>query len=293
MNKHFPRAAAWLRRKSVRERIRKTAWYLVLSLAGIVFIMPFYWAAVSSFKTLGEMYQFPPKLIFSDLNWQNYVTALTVLPFHRFLANTLLIILFKTVGTMASCTLVGFAFARLQFKGRNVLFYVLLSTMMLPEAARLIPDYQMMQMFGWIDTFKPMIVPSFLALNVFYVFLMRQYFRTIPRSLEEVAKIDGCSSARIFLEIMVPLAKPAILTVGVFAFISGWQDFADPLIYLQTFTKFTIALGLKMFQDAEGGTFGNMLMAASMVAMIPIVAIFFVAQKYFIKGIVISGGTKG
>jgi ABC-type glycerol-3-phosphate transport system permease component len=280
-------------RKSFQDRVRKIALYLVLSAIGAFFILPFYWAFMASFKSLTEMYQFPPRLTFSHLQWQNYVAALTVLPFHRFLANTLLIILFKVAGTVVSCTLVGFAFARLQFRGRNFLFYALISTMMLPEAARMIPDYQIMQLFGWIDTYKPLVVPSFLAVNVFNVFLMRQYFRTIPKSLDEAAKIDGCSSARIFLEIMVPLAKPAILTIGVFSFIAGWQDFADPLIYLQTFSKFTISLGLKMFQDAEGGTFGNLLMAASMVAMVPILVIFFVAQRYFIKGIVISGGSKG
>jgi ABC-type glycerol-3-phosphate transport system permease component len=280
--------ASFFKTKTFKRRLQAWTSYVLLSLFGVVFVVPFLWGAVGSFKSLDDMYEMPPKIIGSELKWENYIKAFTYVPFGRFMFNSFSIVILNMAGVAVSCTITGYAFSRVKWKGRDFFFYVLLSGMMLPAAARMVPMYQIMSILGWLDTYKPMTIPYWLGLNVFNSFLMRQYFRTIPKSLEEAAKIDGCSSFRIFLEIMVPLAKPAIATIMILTFIFNWQNFAGPLMYLSTYQKFTVALGLRMFQSMTS-SYTHLLMAASMIALIPLLIIFFLGQKYFVKGIVLSG----
>ncbi|MFH1761027.1 MAG: carbohydrate ABC transporter permease [bacterium] len=286
-NEKFKEVSFW-RKKSFKKELQKWSSYVFLSLLAVVFIVPFVWALSGSFKNLDEMYAMPPRLLGAELKWDNYITAFQVLPFGRFMFNSFSIIILNMVGVGVSCTITGYAFSRVKWKGRDFFFYVMLSGMMLPSAAKMVPMYQVMKLLGWLDTYKPLTIPYWLGLNVFNAFLMRQYFRTIPKSLEDAAKIDGCSSFRIFLEIMVPLAKPAVATIMILTFIYNWQSFSAPLVYLSTYKKFTVALGLRMFQSASQN-YTHLLMAASMIALLPVLIVFFLGQKYFIKGIVLSG----
>ncbi|MEW6042626.1 MAG: carbohydrate ABC transporter permease [Elusimicrobiota bacterium] len=283
----FKKAAFW-KTKSFKTNVRVWSSHIFLCLFAIFFLAPFLWGLIGSFKSLDEMYEMPPKLLGSKIRWENYSQAFTALPFGRFMFNSFSIVFLNMLGVGVSCTITGYAFARAKWKGRDFFFYVLLSSMMLPGAARMVPMYQVVKMLDWLDTYKPMTIPHWLGLDVFYTFLMRQYFRTIPKSLEEAARIDGCSSFRIFSDIMVPLARPAIATVMILLFISNWQNFVGPLMYLSTYHKYTIAIGLRMFQDASGN-YTHLLMAASMITLIPVLIVFFLGQKYFVKGIVISG----
>jgi ABC-type glycerol-3-phosphate transport system permease component len=188
---------------------------------------------------------------------------------------------------MLSCTLVAFAFARLQYPSRDFWFVVLLSTMMLPTHVTIIPHFVLFRILGWLNTFKPLIVPAFFG-SAFYIFLLRQFFLTIPQELDDAATVDGCGIFRIYWQIILPLAKPALATVAVFSFISHWNDFLGPLIYLTSPEKMTIAVGLRLFRS-QYSTEMHLLMAASTVAVLPILVIFFVAQKYFIQGIALTG----
>ncbi|NIA14025.1 MAG: ABC transporter permease subunit [Nitrospiraceae bacterium] len=220
----------------------------------------------------------------------NYKAAMTVLPFHLFIFNSFYISLFSVTGQVLCASLAGFGFARMRFRGRDAWFVVLLATMMLPAQVTMIPHYQIFRALGWLDSFKPLIVPCFLggAQGAFYIFLMRQFFKTIPVELEEAARIDGCSSFRIYWDIMLPLAMPAVAAVAVLGFIQHWQDLMRPLIYLSSHELFPVSLGLNMFQSMHGGRPQYML-AASNLTLIPILVAFFAAQKYFVEGITLTG----
>jgi ABC-type glycerol-3-phosphate transport system permease component len=210
------------------------------------------------------------------------------IPFHLFLVNSLIVTGACVIGQLCSASLVAFSFARLRWFGRDFLFILMLSTLMLPAAVTLIPHFILFKQLGWIDTFKPLIVPSYFGGGVFSIFLLRQFFKTIPTDLEDAARIDGCSSFRFFLQIAVPLAKPALATVAVLSFVAHWNNFLHPLIYLNSYRKFTVAIGISMFRDAYN-IFPHYMMAASVMALVPILIIFFVAQRYLIRGIVLTG----
>jgi len=222
------------------------------------------------------------------LRWGNYRDAWTAEPFNRFLLNTLIITLACIIGQVFSASLVGFGFSRLHFPGRNALFFVMLATLMLPGQVTMIPVYLIYRSLGWIDTFLPLTVPAFLGGGPFFIFLFRQFFMTLPRELDEAARVDGCSAFRIYWNVLMPLCKPVVATIAVFSFIAHWNEFLAPLIYLNSPEKQTLALGLRTFQ----GTFVtqlHLLMAASLVVLLPILVIFFLAQKQFIKGVALSG----
>ncbi|MCC6484840.1 MAG: carbohydrate ABC transporter permease [Armatimonadetes bacterium] len=222
--------------------------------------------------------------------WQNYTEALTP-PNFRFLLylrNTLLITFFALVGQVASCCLVAFGFARLRFPGRNALFIVLLSTMMLPAQVTMVPLFKIFVTLGWYDTFLPLTVPAFFATSGFFVFLLRQYFMSIPLEMDEAARIDGASTAQVFGRVILPQIKPAVATVAIFSFMGHWNDFLGPLIYLGNPDLRTLALGLYAFQG-EHSVDVQLLMAAATVVMLPLLALFAAAQRYFIQGVVISG----
>jgi multiple sugar transport system permease protein len=270
------------------EKLKQAAVFGILCILSLSFLFPILWSIFASLKSLGEVYAFPPTLWLSDPQWSNYGQALSKLPFMRFMANTLVICIACTVGQVLSSSIVGYAFARLQWKGRELWFLVLLATMMLPHQVLLIPHYLIYKELGWINTYKPLIVPTWLGGGAFFIFLFRQFFKGIPREMEEAAQLDGASAWQIYWNIFLPNAKPVLATVAVMSFISHWKDFMGPLIYLTDFEKFPISLGLQMYNSLEG-SWVNYLMAASVVALAPLVLIFFFAQRYFTKGLLLTG----
>ena len=282
--------------QSIRRRRRpglagRAAAYALLAAVSVAFLFPILWSMTASVKSLREVYRYPPRIWVSDPRWSNYPEALSKLPFAAFMANTLVIVVAATTGQVLSSSLVGYAFARLPFRGRGAWFVLLLATMMLPAQILLIPHFLIYKSLGWVNTYKPLIVPFWLGGGAFFIFLFRQFFKSIPQELEEAARIDGAGDFQIYWQIFLPNAKPVLATVAVMSFIFHWKNFMGPLIYLSDFERYPISLGLHMYNSLEG-SWVNLLMAASIVALAPLVLIFFVAQRYFVRGMLLTG-TKG
>lgn len=268
------------------------ATYGLLIGGSMVMLVPLAWMLLTSLKSFDEVIASPPVWLPRKPIWGNYAEALTTFDFSRYLFNSLLICVLTIVGTLISCSLAAYAFACLRARGRNVIFALLLSTMMLPAQVTIIPLFKLFAAIGWINTFYPLIVPSFFATNVFAIFLLRQFFLVVPRDYIEAARIDGASELRILWSIFVPLSKPVLLTVAVFSFIGSWNDLWGPLIYLHDDAKFTMPIGLLNFigtSNRASGSPWHLVMAVSTVMMVPIVILFFLAQKRFIEGITTSG----
>jgi ABC-type glycerol-3-phosphate transport system permease component len=223
--------------------------------------------------------------------WQNYSEVFARTPFARYLLNSAIIATGGIIGTIVGSSLAGFGFARMRFPGRNVLFFVNLTTLMLPAWVVIVPHFMMFSAAGWLDTYLPIIVPAFFG-NPFHIFLFRQYFLGIPQELEDAAQIDGCSTLRIFLQIFMPMSKPVIATVAIFAFYYYWNDLIYPLVYLQSQLKFPVSLGLRMFQTSNAVVDIPLMMAASVMALLPCVLLFLFAQRLFMQGAVITGVEK-
>ena len=272
----------------ISRRIERTIGLVALIGLSCLFAIPLVITLSDSLKTLPEVYQVPRIWIPPSPRFGNFARIFQVLPFHRFFINTFIITGLALFGRVASGCVVGYSFARLRWPFRDFLFIVLLCTIMLPPQITMIPVFIMFNKIGWVNTWLPLIVPAYFGGGVFNVFLMRQFFKTIPVALEDAARIDGCSTFRIFTTIMVPLAKPAIATICVLGFIGCWNDFQGPLIYLSDYLKYPISMGIYMFKSAET-MFVNYVMAASLVAVLPVLVIFFSAQQYFVKGIVLTG----
>lgn len=265
--------------------------FTVLLLVGfsIVFILPFAWMVATSLKPLNETMTLPPKWLPSEPQWRNYPDAMEAMgPFWLYARNSLLLALLNVAGTVASSALVAYGFSRIEWRGRDNVFLLLLATMMIPFPVVMVPVYTLFRELGWIGTFAPLWVPSFLA-GAFNVFLLRQFFLSIPKDLTEAARIDGCGEFRIFWQIILPLAKPALLTVALFQFMATWNDFLGPLIFLVRQEQFTLALGLQNFQSLQGGTAWHWLMAASTLVVLPVILLFFLTQRTFIRGISTTG----
>jgi ABC-type glycerol-3-phosphate transport system permease component len=241
----------------------------------------------SSLKPNYQVLEFPPRWLPRPVRWQNYPEALTYVPFGRYALNTLFVSVMNIVGNVVSCTLVAYGFARLRAPGKNVLFLLLLATMMLPYPATMIPIYIGFNALGWVNTFWPLIVPAFFG-NAFYIFLLRQFFLTIPQDLEDAARIDGANTWQIIWRVILPVVRPAIATVAIFTFQSTWNDFLAPLIYLHDQSKYTVSLGLSFFRSNYDVQWAY-LMAASLTVTLPIIIVFFLAQKAFIEGITLTG----
>lgn len=270
-----------------RQAIKAAVLYLLLTAGAVAFAFPFIWMVSVSLRPPEEVAALGIHLIPSKIVWSNYARALTTAPFHLYLINTLKVTLLAVIGTLISSSLAAFAFARLRAPGKDILFLLVLSTIMLPAEVTMIPRFVIFRTMGWYDTLLPLIVPAFFG-NAFYIFLIRQFFLTIPRDLEDAAKIDGCSTFGIFRHIFLPLSKPVLVTVTVFSFVTHWNDFMTPLVYLNSVDKRTLALGLATFQDAWGVDIVS-LMAASTAVLIPVLAVFFLAQRYFVQGVIMSG----
>lgn len=275
-------------RKAIRSSSLNFVRYTVLIALGSIFVVPFYWMVSTSFKTPGQAYLFPPAWFPDPLSVDAYRSLWgTAVPFNLFIRNTVVIVAFSVIGTLLSSTLVAFAFARLKWWGRDIWFIVLLATLMLPYQVIMIPVYVIFRKLGWLDTYLPLIVPTFLG-NAFYVFLIRQFFLTIPNDLEDAARVDGASSLRILLQIFLPNSKPVLLTVMLFAFVAGWNDFFGPLLYLRKLEQMTVSVGLSMFAGYRSPNWPA-ITAASTLSVLPIVVMFVLFQRYFVKGIVLTG----
>lgn len=277
------------------KRLKKRLWlmlvYLTVIMGACIILIPLVWMISTALKPLGEVLLFPPKWIPKPPQWRNFLDGWKALPFTIFLRNTLIITFTSLIGQVLSASLVAYGFARFRAPGRDLLFIVLLSTMMVPGQVRMIPTYILFRMLGWVNTFKPLIIPTFFGGGPFFIFLLRQFFMTIPVEYDEAAKIDGCNSLWIFLRVILPLSKPALTAVSIFSFMDHWNDFMNPLIYLHSQERYTLALGLRMMNvPAEGGLVPwHHLMAVSLLVTLPCILIFFFAQKYFIQGVVVTG----
>lgn len=263
--------------------------YLVLIAAAIVCVFPFLWMISTSFKTMAEVYRMPPTFIPRNPTLSNYSQGWAYADFTTFTKNTMFVAVTATVGTVISSSLVGYGFARFKSRLSGLLETVLLGTMMLPAQITLIPQYLLFSKLGWIDTYWPLIVPGWLGGGAFNIFLFIQFFKTLPKELDEAATIDGASSFQIYTRIMLPAVRPVLLAVTVMSLVYHWRDFFLPLVYLNSMTKYTISIGLQFFQSAYGNVRIGMMMAVSLLALLPVLVIFAFAQRYFIQGIKLSG----
>ncbi len=266
--------------------------YILMILLSIIFMFPFFWTVTSSLKQVWELSTFPPTWLPETPQWQNYAYVLQKVPFLQWTWNSIYVVILSTVGTVVSASVVAYAFARLRFRGRNLLFVVTLGTMMLPAQGTLIPQFILFHKLGWIETLNPLWIPNWFGGGAFFIFLFRQFFLSLPRELDEAALIDGASYGRIFWSILMPLSKPVVATVAVISLIAGWNDFVNPLIYVHTPDKFTLAVGLNYFRtlpEMAGTPTQHLLMAASVMVIVPVLIVFFSAQRYFVQGIVLSG----
>jgi ABC-type glycerol-3-phosphate transport system permease component len=263
--------------------------FLLVGGGGLVMMLPFVWLISSSFKAANKIYTFPPQFIPDPFRWQNYIEVFTAVPVLRYAQNTIIITVFATIGTVLCTILAGYAFARLKFKGRDLVFSLLLATLMLPYVVTMIPIYVMFSKVGWVNTLLPLIVPSFFG-DAFFIFLLRQFFRTIPAELEDAARIDGASRLRILFQIMVPLARPAVIVVTIQSVLDNWNAFMQPLIFLTKRSVWTLALGLNSLQRFETGRdWTHYMMVLGVFMVVPVVILYFLAQREFIQGIVLTG----
>ena len=263
-------------------------WYVILSFVALTLALPLIWLVSTSLKTGGQTFLMPPKWIPDPFVWSNYSEAFRAVAFHEYIWNTTRIVFFATAGTLVTASLAAYSFARLRFPLREPLFLLVLSTIMLPSIVTLIPTFIVFRTLGWIDTFMPLIVPLWFGGGAFNIFLFRQFFMTIPLELDEAARIDGASNFRIYWGVILPLSKPVLATIAVFAFIHHWNDFFEPLIYLQSPENWTMAIGLRGFRGLYS-TEWNLMMAASTAMILPLLILFFFAQRYFVSGIQMSG----
>jgi multiple sugar transport system permease protein len=259
----------------------------VLLVLTVTFALPFYWLLSTAVKPTTELFVAPPIWIPSHLEWSNFSNAVNFFPFVQYLTNTLLICAGTVVGTLLSNSLIAYGLSRIQWPGRNLLFILLLGTLLLPYQVTLIPLFILFAHMHWVDTYLPLIVPTFFG-NAFFMFLLRQFFLTIPAELGEAVRVDGGSELTIFSRVVIPLSTPALAVVALFTFIYTWNDFLGPLVYLRTQSKYTLSIGLSTFLGQYGSQW-SWLMAASALVFIPIVILFFFTQRTFIQGITFTG----
>jgi multiple sugar transport system permease protein len=255
----------------------------------VVFLFPFFWMLLSALKPEYQIYRWPPKWIPDPIQWSNFkdVFSNPYLPFQTFVKNTMILEVGMISGRLLSCTLVAYGFARLTAPGKSLLFGILMATLMIPNAILRIPTFILFTKFGWINTFKPLIVPAWFG-EAYAIFLMRQFFRTIPKELEEAAVVDGASRLQIIVRIIVPLSVPVLTVIGILSFKDIWNDFFGPLLYLNETSKYTVSVGLA-YLNGQFDTKMNLLMAASVTLMMPTLILFFFAQRAFVEGISMTG----
>jgi multiple sugar transport system permease protein len=279
-------------RTSRRGVAANVVYYVLLTLAALMFFFPFFWTLTTSLKHPSEILLFPPMVFPEVPQWQNFPRVFEKVTFVRWTGNTLFIVAASTMGMLLTASLAAYAFARFEFKIREVLFIITLGTMMLPAQVTLIPQFILFHKLGWIDSMRPLWVPSWFGGGAFAIFLLRQFMMTLPRELDEAAIIDGAGFFRIYWNVLMPLCTPVLATLAVISIIGRWNDFLGPLIYLRSAEKFTLAIGLNSFRfNAESGgkPLQHLLMAASVMTTAPLIVLFFAAQRYFVQGIALTG----
>jgi ABC-type glycerol-3-phosphate transport system permease component len=290
----LPARPSWLEQlrwnRQIHGYIGRLLVHLFMLSLCFVFLIPLLWMISTALKTRAQTWLFPPVWIPDPIVWENFPEVFQVVPFARFIQNTLTIVVWNLLGQVISTSLVAYGFARLRFPGRDFLFILLIATLMIPYQVTLIPTFILYKMLGWIDSYLPLTVPAFTG-SAFFIFLMRQYMMSLPFELDDAARIDGCNTFQVLYFILMPLCIPPLTIVVVFTFIGVWSDFLGPLIYLNDSAKYTIALGLSMLRGRHG-TDWNLLMAASLMAVLPTLVIYFIAQNKLIGGIA-SVGLKG
>jgi multiple sugar transport system permease protein len=279
---------------TARNLIKSFVIYFFLVLGGAVVMIPLLWMISTSLKPAAEVFAFPPKWIPTPPQWHNYADAFKALPFSKFFINTIFITILAMVAELFTTSIVAYGFSRWEFRGKDAIFLVLLGTMMLPGVVTMIPSFLLWRNLKLLDTFDPLTVGAWFAWGPAYIFMMRQFFMTIPKSMEEAAVIDGANVFQIYWHIMLPMIRPALLAIAVMSFQGNWNNFQGPLIYLNSVDKFPVVLGLKFFEQSlsKEAPQWNYMMAMSVVMAAPILGLFFAAQRYFIEGLNV-GGTKG
>lgn len=272
-------------------RVRLGLWYVVVTLGAVIMLLPFAWMISTSFKAENEIFTVPIRWLPSRITLQNYTKALQVVPIFKCMLNTLIIAIPKIVGEVFVSALVAFGFARFDFKGRNTMFMIMLATMMLPYEVTMIPTFMVWSGLGFSDSYVPLVLPAFCG-SASFIFFLRMYFETVPRDYEEAAWIDGARNLTVFRMVFLPLAKPALVTICLWSFMGTWNDLLGQLIYIDSQEKYTIQLALASFSSMTGETLWGPLMAASFMALIPVIALLLYAQKYFMEGVKM-GGIKG
>jgi len=263
-------------------RKTKVIIYLLLTIVAAYFLAPFVYMFFTAFKTEAEAIAYPPGFLPKNWSWQNFVDAWNAQPFTTYLKNSVLVTVGTTVGQGLSCSLVAYGFARFQFRGKNILFMILLATMMIPWDVTMIPQYMVFKSFNWINTLKPLIIPAWFG-SAYYIFLMRQFLMGIPKDYEEAARIDGANAFQIYWKIFMPIMRPQLILIAVLNVITVWNDYLGPLIFLQERSKYTLALGLASFKGVHS-TQIIPLLCITVIMIIPPVIIFIVAQKYIVEG---------
>lgn len=270
-----------------KNKLKKVLTYIALISLSLLFLFPFLWMIFTAFKPENEVITFPPSLLPIEWDWFNFKEVFEIVPFGTFYKNSLIVAGLGTLGTVLSSSFVAYGFARIKGKGRNIWFMLLMSTLMLPPQVTMIPVYIIWSRLGFVDTLVPLILPAFLG-NSYYIFLLRQFFRSIPKEVEESAYLDGANTFQIYWRLILPMSRSSIITVTILSFMGFWNDFLNPLIYLHSTEKFTLAVGIMQFQGALTVYWGPM-MAASTLMLIPLIVIFFTGQKYFVEGVATQG----
>lgn len=276
-------------RVASRSRIRAVSTvvsYAVLILGGVTMLVPFLWMVSTSLKEPSAVFLYPPQWIPKPVVWSNYVTAWQVVPFGRFYLNSIFVAVAVTAGQVFTSSLAAYAFARLRFPGRDKLFFLYLATMMIPSSVTMIPVFILLKMIGWIDTYKALIIPA--IFSAYGTFMLRQFFMSLPRDLEDAAKIDGCGFLGIYWRVVLPLSKPAMATLTTFTFMASWGNFMWPLIVINSMEKMPLPVGLASFQGLYT-TDWPLLMAGSVMVMVPVILLFVFNQRFFTEGIKLSG----
>jgi multiple sugar transport system permease protein len=263
---------------ATRTRTRRLALYALLTTVAVVFVLPLVWSVASSLKPLDEAYVYPPTIRTSDPHFENYTDAFTTLPMGRFLINSVIISLAGVIGAVLTSSMAGYALARLPIRGKRFWIVCLIGSLAFPSQVLLIPHFLGFEAMGWINTYKPLIVPAWLGGGAFNIFLFMQFFRSTPRDVEEAAIIDGANTRQRYWLIMMPMAKPAVIAAAVLSFVFHWRSFLAPLMYLSDFRTFPVSVGLRMYQTMAG-TWINLLMAASVIALVPVIIVFVIGQR--------------
>jgi multiple sugar transport system permease protein len=279
----------------IHTRLGRLIAYLLLLAGSLAFLFPLFWMIATSLKPIEETMKMPPVWVPSVIQWHNYWDAIKYgsdqvgyIPFLRYAINTIYLAILGVIGTVLSNALVAYGFSRIKWRGRDTVFALVLATMMVPFPVTMVAVFAIFKQLHWIGSFKPLWVPAFFG-SAFNIFLLRQFFMTIPKELSDSARIDGCSELGIFRHIILPLSKPALAVVALFHFLYVWNDFLGPLIYLTDQRMFTLSLGLQFYQSQHGGTEWHMLMAASAIVCLPMILLFFFTQRQFIQGITMTG----